>query len=181
VRNINKTFAERLAAELEIVNLTQKEFSEKVGVTEATISRYLTGNRTPRMEILSNIAKVLKISIDDLLYVTEISNKDFTVENNLNEALNNPNNKEIFAKRLIGVLYKNDMSQSELAKKLNITKSTVSKYTTGVNYPDTEKLILMAELLNVSIDYLLGLTDDEELQKLRKFKEEIIKYIENDK
>ena len=50
------------------------------------------------------------------------------------------------------------MKQSEVAKLLNVDTSMISKYEGGVNYPDYETLIKMADCFDTSIDYLLGRT-----------------------
>lgn len=62
-----KTIAQKIEEILENLNMTQKELARKCGVTEATISRYLSGARSPRGEILSKIASVLEVSTDYLL------------------------------------------------------------------------------------------------------------------
>jgi transcriptional regulator with XRE-family HTH domain len=48
-------------------NITQKELAEKVGITEATLSRYITGEREPKAETLSKIAKELNTTSEELL------------------------------------------------------------------------------------------------------------------
>ena len=53
--------------------VTQKELAEKAETTEVSISRYLSGQRTPRLLTLAAIAQVLGVSIDDLL--TEMRRK----------------------------------------------------------------------------------------------------------
>lgn len=52
-----------------------------------------------------------------------------------------------------------DLTQEELAEKLNISQKSISKYETGARKPSFETLTEMAKLFNVSTDYLLGLTD----------------------
>jgi len=50
-------------------------------------------------------------------------------------------------------------SQVELAKRLNITKQTVSNWENENILPSIEMLIRIARLFHVSTDYLLGLDD----------------------
>lgn len=52
-----------------------------------------------------------------------------------------------------------NMTQTDLANKLNITKSNVSKYENNVVDPSLEVLKTMSDLFNVSVDYLLGRTN----------------------
>ena len=48
-------------------NINQKELSEKSGITRASISRYLKGNRRPRIDVVINFAKALGVEPEELL------------------------------------------------------------------------------------------------------------------
>lgn len=61
------TFADRLTGLLKQQRITQKELAERVGVTEATMSRYLHSDRIPKSEIIANIATALHTTSDYLL------------------------------------------------------------------------------------------------------------------
>ena len=53
-----------------------------------------------------------------------------------------------------------DLLQKEMAEKLNVSQTNYSKYELGkINIP-IETLKKMAIILNTSIDYLLGLTNE---------------------
>ena len=52
-----------------------------------------------------------------------------------------------------------DMTQTELAKKLNMSQTGYSKYETGENDVPTMILQKMADYYHTSIDYILGRTD----------------------
>lgn len=54
-----------------------------------------------------------------------------------------------------------DLTQQYLAKKLNITQATYSRYETGALDIPTVILIQLSKFYNVSIDYLLGQSDSE--------------------
>lgn len=58
---------EKLKTLLKRQEMTQRELTEKAGTTEVSVSRYLRGQRTPRLLTLAAIAQVLGVSIDDLL------------------------------------------------------------------------------------------------------------------
>ncbi|OYP22146.1 hypothetical protein CG709_07550, partial [Lachnotalea glycerini] len=47
------------------------------------------------------------------------------------------------------------ITQVELAEKMSVTRQTVSRWESGVAYPDIEKVVDIAEILHVSCDYLL--------------------------
>ena len=47
------------------------------------------------------------------------------------------------------------LSQKDVAEALNISRQSVSKWETGKAYPDIDNLIILSELYNVSVDYLI--------------------------
>lgn len=60
----------------------------------------------------------------------------------------------------ISVLRRNlGMSQDELAEKLDVSRQSVSKWESGKSLPETDKVLALSKLFNVSADFLL---DDEE-------------------
>ena len=55
------------------------------------------------------------------------------------------------------------ISQSSLAKKLNVTRSAVNAWEMGLYVPTTQYVVDIARLFHVSSDYLLGLTSETTL------------------
>lgn len=51
------------------------------------------------------------------------------------------------------------LTQEELGKIVNVTKVSISGYENGNRNPDTETLENLADFFEVSVDYLLGRTD----------------------
>lgn len=64
------------------------------------------------------------------------------------------------AERIKNLREKNHMTQSSLAKKLNVTRSTVNAWEMGISVPSTALLVDMSKLFHVSTDYLLGLNEN---------------------
>lgn len=62
------------------------------------------------------------------------------------------------------------LSQEKLAEKLGVSRSAVAKWETDKGLPDIENLKIIAQLLNISIDYLL---DENEKISLLETKEPI--------
>ena len=54
-----------------------------------------------------------------------------------------------------------DLSQEQLAKILNVSQTTYSRYETGVLDIPSQSLIKLAKYYSTSIDYLLNLTDQK--------------------
>ena len=65
----------------------------------------------------------------------------------------------ILPKRLKMLREKHGYLQKFVADKLGIRSNTLSGYETGTRSPDPEMLVKLAELYNVTTDYLLGKTD----------------------
>lgn len=91
----------------------------------------------------------------------------------------------MFGERLAKLRKEKGLTQEELAKALNITRSALSLYEIGKRDPDTETLKKMAEYFGVSIDYLLGRTNlpngfipEEYQQKHKVTKRDINQYEE---
>ena len=64
-----------------------------------------------------------------------------------------------FKKRFNEILQQSGKTQVEIAKALNVTKQCVNDYKTGKSVPSLETLYSLCKYLDVSSDYLLGLTD----------------------
>jgi transcriptional regulator with XRE-family HTH domain len=58
---------------------------------------------------------------------------------------------------------KNNMTQTDLAKKLNLTRSSVNSWEQGLNVPSTPLIVELARLFQVSTDYLLGVDNTSSL------------------
>jgi len=64
-----------------------------------------------------------------------------------------------FADRLKQLRREMDLTQEELAKQINKSRSTVAGYEAERKEPDYDTLRRISKIFNVSIDYLLGRTD----------------------
>ena len=50
---------------------------------------------------------------------------------------------------------KNHLTQAQLAQKLNISNKTVSRWESGLGYPEITQVPALSELFGVSIDFLI--------------------------
>ena len=57
------------------------------------------------------------------------------------------------------------LSQLRLATDLHTTQNTISRYETGEREPGIEELIKIANYFNVSVDYLLGRTENPKMNR----------------
>ena len=57
-----------------------------------------------------------------------------------------------FSSQLTKLRESNNLSQSQLAEQLNVSRQAVSKWENGTALPDIVRLVEIAQLLNVSLD-----------------------------
>lgn len=65
----------------------------------------------------------------------------------------------IFQKRLFELRKSEELTQCEMAKRLNITQPSYIRYENGTSEPSLETLAKIADIFDVSVDYLLGRND----------------------
>ena len=63
----------------------------------------------------------------------------------------------MIAERIKHMREQRGMTQAGLAKRLGITRSSVNAWELGISVPSTQYLVELAEIFQVSADYLLGL------------------------
>lgn len=62
-----QTLGTNISFWLEVRGISQRELAERIGVTEVSISRYVTGKRVASGMTLYKISKVLGCTVEDLL------------------------------------------------------------------------------------------------------------------
>lgn len=63
---------------------------------------------------------------------------------------------EVFRERLREERKKAGYTQEDMGQKLNMTQSAYAQYETGKTQPSLETAIKIAEILKISLDYLVG-------------------------
>ncbi len=63
---------------------------------------------------------------------------------------------KIFCERLNELRKAEKLTQRDMAEKLNIVQPSYIRYENGTAEPSQETLIKIAEIFDVSVDYLLG-------------------------
>lgn len=66
--------------------------------------------------------------------------------------------KTTLSERLIYLRKKNKLSQTAVAKRIGVTSSLISAYEKQERKPSIDTLISLADIYNVSTDYILGRT-----------------------
>lgn len=129
-------------------DLTQKEVADLIGKSRSGYSNYESGACDIPTDVLIFLAEYYRTSTDYILGETQV-----TARHSLNGRNKN---------RYKELRRKNALNQTELAERIGMSQIGYSKYETGRCGTPTIILIKLARIYNVSIDYLLGLTDVEE-------------------
>lgn len=77
-------------------------------------------------------------------------------------------NLENFSYRLTVLLDENNMSQTQLAEKVGTTNCNICRYINGERIPRIDVVSRIAAVFNVSLDYLLGISDNVDTENLTK-------------
>ncbi|MCI6700239.1 MAG: helix-turn-helix domain-containing protein, partial [Solobacterium sp.] len=84
-----------------------------------------------------------------------------------------------FYEKLSKLRKANNLSQEQLAEKLNVTRQAVSKWESGESYPDMAKIIQLCKILNCSLNELMddGVMGEIEPNEKENEKEEKKNYL----
>lgn len=88
-----------------------------------------------------------------------------------------------FGEKLLKLRKEKGLSQEALAEKVNTTRQAISKWENGQGFPETEKLLVLGNIFEVSIDYLLKDTNEENNSSDKGYyvsKEEAFGYLINE-
>lgn len=82
-----------------------------------------------------------------------------------------------FSEKLKTLRKKNGDTQSKLALKLNVSQNAIYNWENGKREPNLDTLLKISDLYNVSVDYLMGISEKEErICDLTTFTDEIDDY-----
>ena len=127
-------------------DLTQQEIANYLNVTRRTYSMYECGSNIIPLHLLNQLSLKYQVSID---YLVGLSNEK-------NNKIVKPMNFDIMYQRLKEQRIKNELSQQNVSKAIGITQSHYATYENGRNIIPITRLIKIAKLYNVSIDYLMA-------------------------
>ena len=75
MKDMQHIFGERLNALLQEKNISQLEFSKMTGCSRQSINLYILCKRTPDIAVAANMAKILDVSCDYLIGLSEFRNE----------------------------------------------------------------------------------------------------------
>lgn len=68
-----------------------------------------------------------------------------------------------FSEKLLALRKANDLTQEQLAEKLDVSRQSISKWESGQAVPDLEKIVALSAIFNVTTDYLLKSSEIDDL------------------
>lgn len=68
-----------------------------------------------------------------------------------------------FSEKLLTLRKANDLTQEQLAEKLDVSRQSISKWESGQATPELEKIVAMSTVFNVTTDYLLKSSEIDDL------------------
>jgi transcriptional regulator with XRE-family HTH domain len=68
---MGEELGKRISEMLKKRNMSQKGLAERLGISEVVISRYISGDRDPKPDMIANLATALQTTSDYLLGIDE--------------------------------------------------------------------------------------------------------------
>lgn len=124
-------------------NMTMKELGSKLGKTESTVSKWISGASTPMAKQLSKMTQIFSVDLNTLLYGADF----YRSNNKIGETI----------KKL---RCDSGLSIADLAKILNTTESSIISYEKDLKKLDLDTLSALADHFKVTTDFLLGRSAD---------------------
>lgn len=158
-------FAERLQALRRIHNLTQTELAHHLGLAQhGYISNLEAGRKAPSIDLVVRIADLFGVTTDSLIRSIEVKEQQPTHLHS--RKTNSLPSTSLFGQKLRYLRSKRNMLQTELAQQLHLARQGyVSNLETGKKEPSLELVVRVADLFEVSTDYLLRDTIPVEIFK----------------
>jgi len=142
-------FPERLKQLRVEAKLTQQQMAEAFNIKQPTYAQWETGRTKPKGETLEKFADFFNVSTDYLLGKTQ-PKKELSV----------------FPERLRQLRAESDLTQRELARSLDISQQSINSWENGERKPKIEAITNIAEYFNVSPKYLIGETNNREIETI---------------
>ena len=133
-------------------HISQPQLAKETGFAKSAISLWETGERTPLINGVIVLSRYFQVSTDYLLKVSDDNTPVYRADYLDCDT-------SIFNKRLKELRIKNKLSQSQLAKNVNLTQPAIYYWELGKRTPNAQAVVTLAKYFGVTTDYLLGESD----------------------
>lgn len=144
-------FVERVRFLSNMYEISQTDIASGTGISENQVSKYVSGCYLPTLKNAIKISRFFDCSIDYLFGIENIPNK-------YNYALGEAY-IDIFLERLQNLI--NSKSLAGICEEHNLTRNSFYEWKRKRVFPTMQNLIKLALAFNVSIEFLIGRTDDK--------------------
>lgn len=142
-------YAERLKELMIEYNINQTQLAERINVKVSTISRYLSEQNVPEIEILIRLADCFNCSINFLVGRSENTSAPNSIYQKCPP----------FTVQFKKLLSHFKVSKYKLQREAKISKTIMYYWETGKYQPSIENIIKLANYFDCSVDYILGRVD----------------------
>ena len=134
----------------------QGDIAEILSVKRNTYSKWENLINDMPLERCNDLANYYKTTLD---YVLGLSN--------VREHVDTPLfiNWNLVSERLAELRHLRNLTETELSSKIGFAQTTYSCYEIGTRRPTTMKLLSIAQFYNVSVDYIVGRTNNKSIIK----------------
>lgn len=134
----------------------QGEIANILSVKRNTYSKWENLINDMPLEKCNELANYYKTTLDYVLGLSDI--RDY---------IDTPLfiNWNLVSKRLAELRHSKNLTESELSSKIGFAQTTYSFYEIGKRRPTTMKLLSIAQFYNVSVDYIVGRTNNKVITK----------------
>jgi Predicted transcriptional regulators len=151
---MDNIFPSRLKQARKLKKITQSDLATLTGVSRQTISNYEAGLREPSVDILSKLIDILNVSFDWLNGKNTILLPQESLYDNVN--IDTKGYIDIFSNRLQTIRRKKNYTEADCAKKLKVSLPDYVKIENSEIAPNLLVICKIAELFDISVDWLLG-------------------------
>lgn len=131
-------------------NVSKRALAKAIEIDRKSILNYCDGLWYPRYDTLAKLADYFEVSADFLL---GLADEDYAIWHTECSIDDIPTH---FVSRVNDLMRQKSISQYRLAKLLETSQTTVSKWLHLRGMPETGYLIKLAKALDCSVDYLLS-------------------------
>ena len=136
-------------------DMKQKDIAKHLKIKENTYCKWENNSNDIPLEKCNELANYYHVTMD---YLLGLSNNHLHIDKSYNINWNK------LTKRLKELRKEYGYTQTFLGEKVGFHQKTYSNFETGINKPTTFKLLIIAQFYNVSMDYLVGRSDDKNIK-----------------
>ncbi len=143
-------FSQRLHELLDENNLSVEELSSKLSISKQIIYKYLKEEKTPTIRSLVKFANYFNCTLDFIVGLDDCTDSYYFKKDY---------DKNVFYERYLELLKRNRLTNYQLCRNINIAESCHEQWEKG-SLPYTITFVKLAKYFGVSIDYLIGRSDE---------------------